>query len=137
MPFRPSTSYSAEVNPGLFLAERQNFSGRRKVEFFHPQDQGGERDAQPENAGTANRRGLVAGIRIAFNHPVDHEELQKHLQLRFQGGQPLDFHLQTEENGRSFLFRSEPLARTDRQQVIELSLPRGFPRARRRPGPRR
>src|SRR5688500_6930606 len=36
VPFRPSTSYSAEINPGLFLAERQHFSGRRKVEFSTP-----------------------------------------------------------------------------------------------------
>lgn len=126
MPFRPSTSYSAEVNPGLFLAERQNFSGRRKVEFSTPRIKVESATLNLKTPEQPTGGGLVAEIRIAFNHPVDHEELQKHLQLRFQGGQPLDFHLQTEENGRSFLFRSEPLARTDRQQVIELSLPRGF-----------
>ncbi|NLY88712.1 MAG: hypothetical protein GX085_03725 [Firmicutes bacterium] len=126
VPFRPSTSYSAEINPGLFLAERQHFSGRRKVEFSTPRIKVDSAGINLKAAQQPTAEGLVAEIRISFNHPVDHEELQKHLQLRFQGGRAIGYHLQSEENNRSFLFVSEPLARTEKQQVIELILPKGF-----------
>lgn len=124
-PFRPSTSYSAQINPDLFLNERQNFSGRRKIDFSTPRikvESAGINLKAPQSSTT----GLVGEIRIAFNHPVDHEELEKHLELRVRGGRALNYQLQTEESGRSFLFLSEALTQTDRQQIIELSLPRGF-----------
>src|SRR5690554_5113319 len=126
IPFRPSTSYSAEVNPGLFLAERQNFAGRRKIEFSTPRIDVESAAINLKTPQPPATKGLVAEIRMVFNHPVDHEELQKHLQLRFQDGQAIGYHLQNQENGRSFLFLSDPLTRTDKQQVVELLLPRGF-----------
>ena len=126
IPFRPSTSYSAEVNPGLFLAERQNFAGRRKIEFSTPRINVESAAINLKTPQPPATKGLVAEIRMVFNHPVDHEELQKHLQLRFQDGRAIGYHLQNQENGRSFLFLSDPLTRTDKQQVVELLLPRGF-----------
>jgi uncharacterized protein YfaS (alpha-2-macroglobulin family) len=126
VPFQPSTSYSAEINPGLFLSGRQSFSGRRKVEFFTLWLRVESATINLKTPEPPETKGLVAEVRMTFNHPVDQEELQKHLQLRFKDGQAIGYHLQSEENGRSFHFLSEPLTRADKQQVIELVLPKGF-----------
>lgn len=126
MPFRPSTTYTAEINPDLLIKENQNFSGSRSVKFFTTR-------LKVESA-TINLKppqpltpGFIVETRLTFNHPVDREELIKNLQIRVEGSRrAIDYHLQAEHNNRVFLLLSEPLTPGDREQTIELILPRGF-----------
>src|SRR5690554_650537 len=125
-PFRPSTTYTAEINHDLFIKEDQNFSGNRSVKFSTTR-------IKVENVSMNLKtpkpltRGLVVETRITFNHPVDRNELLKNMQMRLQGSRrAVDYHLQAEQNSRVFVLLSEPLTPGDREQTIELTLPRGF-----------
>ncbi len=123
--FLPSTTYKAEINTGLVSAEGKYLSGKRTMDFSTARFQIESTNVSFVTPG--DNKGLILQARIGFNYPVSPVELEKSLKIRLPGSnKDLAYTLDTEENSLYFTALSEPLALTEKEQKVTITLPKGF-----------
>ncbi|NLG83749.1 MAG: hypothetical protein GX493_03870 [Firmicutes bacterium] len=125
-PLLPSTRYSVKIAKDISTLKGVSLTGKRTLEFttelFRIEQANLGLTYEPQT-----RKGLVLQGRIIFNHPVDPEELRRHLVLRFtDDGTAVGHNLRLENEGREVAITSELLQYGKNARRIEVALPEGF-----------
>ncbi len=123
---QPSTAYTVEFKSDFLEELKKNLAGDLKFKFtterFRITDSNLSFVYNPER-----KRGILFQARISFNYPIQADNLQRNLSLKFSDKkQPIKFSVNLENSGRDAFITSELLTRSQSARQIELTLPQGF-----------